>query len=102
MSNPVINSIKVNGQTYDIGATISPYRIEALPVKDGDVIILHLADNLDFDDIAVIQKDIQKDFPNNKVICANDHILKSITVLQKTDTENIFGIDLSLDGEWMF
>ena len=92
-----------NRRKYSYGSTPQPYRIEALPVRDGDIIILHLSNNLDFEDVATIQEDIQKDFPNNKVICANDHILKSITVLQKTDTENVFGVDfLSLDGEWMF
>ena len=98
MSNPRIDKIKLNGTTYDVG--VQPYRIEALPVKDGDVIILHLANDLDLDSVYSIQRDIQKDFPNNRVICANDNILKSITVLQSNTT--FCGVDLSLDGEWMF
>lgn len=69
-----------------------PYRIETLAVKDGDIIILHLAKDLDFNEMSMIQKDIQQYFPNNQVICANEHILESITVLHK---ENNPFIDLN-------
>lgn len=62
---------------------IKPYNIEVLSVSDGDVILLHLANDLDLDDINTIRKEIQQYFPNNQVICANDHILKRITVFQK-------------------
>ena len=80
--------------------TPKPYRIEALPIRDGDVIILHLSNDLDLDSVYSIQKDVQKEFPNNKVLCANDNILKSITVLQSDTT--FYGVDLSLNGELMF
>ena len=76
--------------------TIKPYNIETLHVSDGDVIILHLANNLNLDDINYIKKDVQSYFPNNQVLCANEHILKSITVIKK---ENNPFIDMDLDLE---
>ena len=76
--------------------TIKPYNIETLHVSDGDVIILHLANNLDLDDINYIKKDDQSYFPNNQVLCANENILKSITVIKK---ENNPFIDMDLDLE---
>lgn len=71
-----------------------PYRIETLNVSDGDVIILHLAKDLDFDELASVQKEIQQYFPNNQVICANEHILESITIIKKET--NPFGLELDL------
>ena len=71
-----------------------PYNIEKLSISDGDVIILHLNENLDFESINIIRKEIQEYFPNNQVICANEHILKQITVLHKT--HNPFEMELDL------
>lgn len=62
---------------------LQAYQIETIKVADGDVILLHLANDLNLDDINTIRKEIQQYFPNNQVICANDHILKKITVFQK-------------------
>ena len=70
-----------------------PYRIETLTVKDGDVIILHLAKDLDFDDMNSIHKEIQQYFPNNQVICANEHILESITIIKKEENPYLFNLD---------
>ena len=71
-----------------------PYRIETLSVSDGDVIILHLAKDLNFDELASVQKEIQQYFPNNQVICANEHILESITII--TREKNPFALELDL------
>lgn len=73
---------------------IKPYNIEILSVSDGDVIILHLAKDLDIDELNSVQKEIQQYFPNNQIICANEHILESITVLKKEETKNPFDLDL--------
>ena len=71
-----------------------PYNIETLSVSDGDVIILHLAKDLDFDELASVQKEIQQYFPNNQVICANEHILESITIIKRE--QNPFALELDL------
>ncbi len=80
---------------YDTGikGPLKAYQIETLHVSDGDVIILHLSDGLTMDDINYIYKDVQQYFPNNKVICANEHILKKISVIKK-DTNPFINIDL--------
>lgn len=73
---------------------VKPYNIEVLSVSDGDIIILHLAKDLDLDDINNIHKEIQQYFPNNQVICANEHILKSITIIKKEENPYLFNSDL--------
>ena len=88
-----LNSI-ATGYTNTISHPPKPYNIEKLSVSDGDVIILHLNENLDFESINIIREEIQEYFPNNQVICANEHILKQITVLHKTN--NPFEMELDL------
>lgn len=73
---------------------VAPYNIETLSLSDGDVIILHLNENLDFESINTIREEIQEYFPNNQVICANEHILKKITVLHKTGNPFEMALDL--------
>ena len=80
---------------------IKPYNIEVLSVSDGDVIILHLAKDLDIDELNSVQKEMQRYFPNNQIICANEHILESITVLKKEETKNPFDLDLGkIEMDW--
>lgn len=71
---------------------VKPYNIEVLSVSDGDVIILHLAKDLDIDELNSVQREMQQYFPNNQIICANEHILESITVLKKEETKNPFDL----------
>lgn len=61
---------------------LQDFQVETINVTDGDTIILHLSDKLDIDDINIIQKEMQKCFPNNQVICANRCILDKITIVK--------------------
>jgi hypothetical protein len=62
---------------------LQDFQVETINVTDGDTIILHLSDKLDIDDINIIQKEMQKCFPNNQVICANRCILDKITIVKQ-------------------
>lgn len=64
---------------------IKPYNIEVVEVKDGDVILLHLAKNLCLDEMKSIREEIQKQFPNNIILCANELILDRITVFKREE-----------------
>ena len=81
--------------------SVKPYNIEVLSVSDGDVIICHLAKDLDFDELNSVQKEIQQYFPNNQVICANEHILESITIIKKEENPYLFSSDLGkINMDW--
>lgn len=82
MSN-VIDMNNRRRYEYQYKDTPHPYKVEVLSVADGDVIILHLSKDLNFDEVGQIQADVQKYFPNNQVICANEHILESISIIKK-------------------
>lgn len=77
MSN-VIDMTNRRQYTY-----LKDFQVETIKVTDGDVIILHLSNDLDLDDINTIQKEMQKYFPNNKVICANRYILDKISIIKQ-------------------
>lgn len=62
---------------------LQDFQVETIKVADGDTIILHLSDKLDIDDINIIQKEMQKCFPNNQIICANRCILDKITIVKQ-------------------
>lgn len=74
---------------------LQDFQVETISVADGDTIILHLSDKLDIDDINIIQKEMQKCFPNNQVICANRYILDKITIVKKE--QNPF-VDIDWEG----
>lgn len=59
-----------------------PYNIETFNIQQGDVILLHLNRDLDFDDTKMILEDVKKIFPNNTILVANEHVLKGLTILR--------------------
>lgn len=81
-----INRIRVNGIDYDIGSgshNIKPYDIQTIHVDEGDVILLHLSNSLDMDDMNVIHGEVKKMFPKNDILMANEHILQGISIIKK-------------------
>ena len=90
------NMVNMNNRHQDTYLNQQPksYNIESLSVSDGDVIILHLNNNLDLDDMNSIRKNIQQSFPNNQVICVNEHILESITIIKKEKNSYLFSLDV--------
>lgn len=91
IDNQVINKIKINGQTYDIGLTVpQPYNIQTISVELSDVILAHVSEDLDLDTVNDIWKQLKVAFPNNDVLIANEYILKGLTIIKpKTGTVNI-------------
>lgn len=95
----IVDVINMNNRRqYQYVQTPQPYNIETISVSEGDVIILHLANNLDLDEINAISKDIAQYFPNNKVLCANENILKKISVVKQTQNPFLY---IDLNGEWL-
>ena len=58
------------------------YNIETFNLQKGDVILLHLHEDLDIDDTQMILEEMKKVFPNNTVLVANEYILKGLTILR--------------------
>lgn len=63
-------------------SNIKPYDIQVVPVGPNDVIICHIDESFDFDELNIIQKEVEKVFPNNKVLVANENVLKRISIFK--------------------
>lgn len=61
---------------------VKPYNIETFNLQKGDIILLHLHEDLDLDDTRMILENMEKVFPDNTVLVANEHILRGLTILQ--------------------
>lgn len=75
------------------------YNIETFNLQKGDVILLHLHEDLDIDDTQMILEEMKKVFPNNTVLVANEYILKGLTILRlptpNTGEVNMFDKEIS-------
>ena len=63
-------------------SNIKPYAVELVHVQPDDIILLHISEDMSFDDLNVIQREIQQACPNNTILVANEHILKKITIFR--------------------
>ena len=104
IDNQVINKIKINGQTYDIGSTTpQPYSIQTISVMPDDVILIHVAEDLDIDTINQIYDELQKSFPNNNILIANEYILKGLTIIKPQTGKVVVRQDITEDSleKWL-
>lgn len=104
IDNQVINKIKINGQTYDIGSTTpQPYSIQTISVMPDDVILIHVAEDLDIDTINQIYNELQKSFPNNNILIANEYILKRLTIIKPQTGKVVVRQDITDDSleKWL-
>ena len=68
---------------------VAPYNIQSIATEPGDVILAHVSEDLDVDTVNDIWRQLKVAFPNNDVLIANEHILKSLTIIKpKTGTVN--------------
>lgn len=79
-----------------------PYNIETFNLQKGDVILLHLNEDLDIDTVSDILSNMKEVFPDNTVLVANEYILKGLTILRlpqpKTGEVNMFDKEISAPG----
>lgn len=66
-------------------SNLKDYAVQLIHVQPDDVILLHVSEDMDFDNLHAIQNEIQQAFPNNTILVANEHILKRISIF-RTDT----------------
>ena len=79
-----------NRRKYGYKANPKEYSIQTISVEPGDVILVHVSEDLDLDSVNQIFKELEKSFPDNNVLIANEYILKGLTIIKpKTGTVNI-------------
>lgn len=79
-------------------SNIKPYAVELVHVQPNDIILLHVAEDMDFADLNAIQHEIQQMCPNNTILVANEHILKKITIFRPDKPIEAYDLDNSLSN----
>ena len=81
--------------------TFKGYNVQVVDINPGDTILLHVSEDLGFDECQQILKEMKATFPNNSIVCVNEYILKEMTILRhtnkKTDTINEISINTPLE-----
>ena len=59
--------------------------VEVVSLNPNDVIVLHLAEDVDLDCANAVVKDLKTIFPNNPVLCKHPSIIENITIVKQED-----------------
>lgn len=71
-----------NRRKYEYKANPKEYSIQTISVEPSDVILVHVSEDLDIDTVNQIYNELQKSFPNNNILIANEYILKGLTIIK--------------------
>jgi hypothetical protein len=73
----------VNGETYDLDFNKS-YDIKTVNIQPDDTILIHLNDELDFEEASMFIKKMNKIFPNNTILPVNELVMKGMTIIRQS------------------
>ena len=87
---------------YEYKEQPNPYNIQTIKTEPGDVILVHVAEDLDIDTVNQIYDELKKSFPDNNVLIANEYILKGLTIIKpQTGEVNIHNNSASDLEKWL-
>ncbi len=81
-------------------SNIKDYSVQLVNVQPNDVILLHIAEDLDLDTVHSIYNEMVKAFPNNTILVANENILKRITLF-RTDNPILVANTIKDEVDWL-
>ena len=92
-----------NRRKYDYKANPKEYSIQTISVEPNDVILIHVSEDLDIDTINQIYNELQKSFPNNNILIANEYILKGLTIIKPQTGKVVVRQDITDDSleKWL-
>ena len=71
-----------NHRKYEYKANPKEYSVQTISTDPGDIILVHVSEDLDLDSVNTIYGELTKAFPNNSVLIANDYILQGLTIIK--------------------
>lgn len=92
-------------KTSSITGAWKGYDIQTVSLQPGDVLLVHVSDNLDLDECQHILKIINETFPDNKCVLCNEHILKGLTIIKPekiSKIDNVVNISANVDVDNLF
>ena len=87
---------------YEYKEQPNSYNIQTIKTEPGDVILVHVAEDLDIETVNQIYDELKKSFPDNNVLIANEYILKGLTIIKpQTGKINIHNNSASELEKWL-
>lgn len=71
-----------NRRIYEYEANPKKYNVQTISVAANDVILVHVAEDLDIETVSQIYDELKKSFPDNNILIANEYILKGLTIIK--------------------
>lgn len=94
-----------NESTKGIIGTWKGYETQVVSLKPGDVLLVHISDDMDLYSCRDIMQTLKETFPNNQCVLCNEHVLKGLTIIREIEREKIDDVvDISkvVDVDKMF
>lgn len=91
--------------TKGIVGTWKGYETQVVSLKPGDVLLIHISDDMDLYSCRDIMQTLKETFPNNQCVLCNEHVLKGLTIIREIEREKIDDVvDISkvVDVDKMF
>ena len=91
--------------TKGIVGTWKGYEAQVVSLKPGDVLLVHISDDMDLYSCRDIMQTLKETFPNNQCVLCNEHVLKGLTIIREIEREKIDDVvDISkvVDVDKMF
>lgn len=91
--------------TKGIVGTWKGYETQVVSLKPGDVLLVHISDDMDLYSCRDIMQTLKETFPNNQCVLCNEHVLKGLTIIREIEREKIDDVvDISkvVDVDKMF
>lgn len=65
------------------------YPCQVVSLNPGDVLLVHISDDLDLDACRNVMKTLNETFPNNRCVLCNEHVLTGFTILRTGETQKV-------------
>ena len=83
------NYLSVNESTQGVIGTWKGYEGQIVSLQPGDVLLVHISDDMDLYSCKDIMQTLKETFPNNQCVLCNEHVLKGLTIIREVEREKI-------------
>ena len=71
-----------NHRKYEYKENPKEYSVQTISTDPGDIILVHVSEDLDLNSVNAIYGELTKAFPDNSILIANDYILQGLTIIK--------------------
>lgn len=94
-----------NESTQGVIGTWKGYEGQIVSLQPGDVLLVHISDDMDLYSCKDIMQTLKETFPNNQCILCNEHVLKGLTIIRAAENkkvDDVVDISTNVDVDKLF